>query len=111
MRGGAFSIASAAPTRSVRRRPSPPPLRAASYASARTTVNRPGRHIVDHLPAGTVVYEDPGRARRRSTMGKLTELRLDPTKPLSSQPGKGHNRWHPAIPPAVRVEPGDDVVV
>ncbi len=44
-------------------------------------------------------------------MGTLRELRLDPTKPLSSQPGKGHNRWHPAIPPAVRVEPGDEVVV
>src|SRR5262245_2126577 len=39
------------------------------------------------------------------------ELRLDPTKPLSSQPGRGHNRWHPAVPPALHVEPGDEVLV
>ncbi len=44
-------------------------------------------------------------------MPKLMELRLDPTKPLSAQPGKGHNRWHPAVPPAVRIEPGDEVIV
>lgn len=44
-------------------------------------------------------------------MSKVVELRLDPTKPLSAQPGKGHNRWHPAVPPVARIEPGDEVVV
>ncbi len=31
---------------------------------------------------------------------------LDQAVPLSAQPGKGHNRWHPDIPPAVCVAPG-----
>ena len=26
-------------------------------------------------------------------------------------PDRGHNRWHPELPPAVEVEPGDEVVV
>jgi formamidase len=42
---------------------------------------------------------------------KIHEIRLDKTKRLAEQPGKGHNRWHPAIPPALRVEPGDEVIV
>lgn len=29
--------------------------------------------------------------------------------PLREQPDSGHNRWHPDIPPAVRVEPGQVV--
>jgi formamidase len=39
------------------------------------------------------------------------EIRVDPTKPLRDQPGAGHNRWHPDIPPVVRCEPGDEVVL
>jgi formamidase len=42
---------------------------------------------------------------------RIHEIRLDKTKPLAEQPGKGHNRWHPAIPPALRMEPGDEVIV
>jgi formamidase len=39
------------------------------------------------------------------------ELRVDYSVPLSDQPDLGHNRWHPDIPPAVRCEPGDEVVM
>src|SRR5262245_55458453 len=51
------------------------------------------------------------RCRARTMGSRIVELRLDPTKPLTAQPGKGHNRWHPGIPPAIRVAPGDDVVI
>src|ERR687892_252520 len=39
------------------------------------------------------------------------ELRVDYSVPLAEQPGSGHNRWHPDIPPVVRCEPGDLLVV
>jgi len=39
------------------------------------------------------------------------EIRLDPSIPLSAQPETGHNRWHPDIPPVLRCEPGDEVVM
>jgi formamidase len=35
---------------------------------------------------------------------------IDPSKPLSEEPGTGHNRWHEAIEPVVEVDPGDSVV-
>jgi formamidase len=38
------------------------------------------------------------------------EIRLDLTKPLSAQPDRGHNRWHPDISPVLHVQPGDEVV-
>jgi len=42
---------------------------------------------------------------------KVHELRLDQTQRLATQPGKAHNRWHPAIPPALRVNNGDEVLL
>jgi formamidase len=39
------------------------------------------------------------------------ELSVDYSVPLSDQPDRGHNRWHPDIAPAVRCQPGDEVVV
>ena len=39
------------------------------------------------------------------------EITIDPTVPLSKQPETGHNRWHPDIPPILRVEAGDEVVM
>ena len=39
----------------------------------------------------------------------IHELRLDVSKPIDTQPSKGHNRWHPDIVPALRVAPGDEV--
>jgi formamidase len=32
---------------------------------------------------------------------------VDPSKPMAQQEVPGHNRWHPDIPPAVSVRPGD----
>jgi formamidase len=39
------------------------------------------------------------------------EIRIDPSKRLGEEPGTGHNRWHPGIPPILRVSPGDQVVM
>jgi formamidase len=39
------------------------------------------------------------------------EIRVDRSKTLAEEPGTGHNRWHPDIPPVVRCEPGDEVVL
>jgi formamidase len=39
------------------------------------------------------------------------EVRIDRRKPLRDEPHSGHNRWHPDIPPALRVKPGDTVVL
>ena len=39
------------------------------------------------------------------------EIRIDRSKTLLEEPGTGHNRWHPDIPPVVRCEPGDEVVL
>jgi formamidase len=40
-----------------------------------------------------------------------TEIRLDRTKSLELQPDKGHNRWHPDIPPVVTVPSGEQIVL
>jgi formamidase len=37
-------------------------------------------------------------------------ISIDPFKPLSQEPGTGHNRWHEAIEPVLEVEQGDTVV-
>ncbi len=39
------------------------------------------------------------------------EVRIDASKPLQAEPHTGHNRWHPDIPPILRVDPGDRVVL
>ncbi|MDN5857916.1 MAG: acetamidase/formamidase family protein, partial [Pseudonocardia sp.] len=39
------------------------------------------------------------------------EIRLDTTKPLATQPDRGHNRWHPDIAPVLRVQRGDEVLI
>jgi len=39
------------------------------------------------------------------------EIRIDRALPLAAEPRTGHNRWHPDIPPALRCEPGDEVVL
>ena len=36
-------------------------------------------------------------------------IAIDRAKTLSQEPGRGHNRWHPDIPPIVRVEQGQVV--
>jgi formamidase len=39
------------------------------------------------------------------------EVRVDFAKTLAEEPETGHNRWHPDIPPVVRCDPGDEVVL
>lgn len=39
------------------------------------------------------------------------EIRVDDSVPLANEPGTGHNRWHPDIPPVVHCQPGDEVVI
>ena len=39
------------------------------------------------------------------------EIRTDRSKTLLEEPGTGHNRWHPDIPPVLRCEPGDEIVL
>ena len=41
----------------------------------------------------------------------IHEIRIDRSKTLAEEPGTGHNRWHPDIPPVARCEPGDEVVL
>ena len=39
------------------------------------------------------------------------ELKPPIRRPLVDAPDTGHNRWHPDLPPALVVEPGDEVVI
>ena len=41
----------------------------------------------------------------------MKSIELDYTKACGDEPTKGHNRWHPDIPPAVEAEPGEEVVM
>src|SRR5215813_13272782 len=38
-------------------------------------------------------------------------IRIDRSRRLHEEPHTGHNRWHPDIPPVLRVDPGDTVVM
>ena len=41
----------------------------------------------------------------------MKSIELDYTKRCGDEPTKGHNRWHPDIPPAVEADPGEEVVL
>ena len=41
----------------------------------------------------------------------MKSIEIDRSKRLGEEPDKGHNRWHPDIPPILEVEPGEDVVL
>ncbi|MDP8924776.1 MAG: acetamidase/formamidase family protein [Chloroflexota bacterium] len=43
--------------------------------------------------------------------GASHHVRIDRGKTLAEEPATGHNRWHEAIPPILRVVPGDRVVL
>lgn len=43
--------------------------------------------------------------------GRTYRVQIDRSKPLRAEPSTGHNRWHPGIPPILRVDPGDTVVL
>jgi formamidase len=38
-------------------------------------------------------------------------IEIDRTKSLKDDPGKGHNRWHPDIPPVIEVDPMEEVTI
>jgi formamidase len=38
-------------------------------------------------------------------------VKIDRAKSLAEQPNTGHNRWHEGIPPILRIQPGDQVVL
>ncbi|HEX8110638.1 MAG TPA: acetamidase/formamidase family protein, partial [Kofleriaceae bacterium] len=38
-------------------------------------------------------------------------VQIDRSKSLAEQPGTGHNRWHEGIPPILRIQPGDQVIL
>jgi formamidase len=44
-------------------------------------------------------------------MKTMPVIRIDRTKTLAEEPGTGHNRWHPDIPPLVWCDPGDVVIL
>ena len=41
----------------------------------------------------------------------MKTIELDYTRQCGDEPDKGHNRWHPDIPPAVTAAPGEEVVM
>jgi formamidase len=41
----------------------------------------------------------------------LHELKPPVRRALVDAPATGHNRWHPGLPPALTVDPGDEIVV
>ena len=41
----------------------------------------------------------------------MKSIELDYSKPCAGEPTKGHNRWHPDIPPAIEAAPGEEVVL
>jgi len=43
--------------------------------------------------------------------GNVNRISVDRSQPLAAQPQVGHNRWHPDIPPVLRVAPGERVVL
>ena len=42
-------------------------------------------------------------------MGK--RIGIDRAKPLREEPHKGHNRWHPDIPPVIEIDPDEEVTL
>jgi formamidase len=48
-----------------------------------------------------------------STHGEdaMKSIEIDRTKRLKDEPEKGHNRWHPDIPPILEVDVGEEVVL
>ena len=41
----------------------------------------------------------------------MKTIEIDRSKRLREEPDKGHNRWHPDIPPILEVEPGEEVAI
>lgn len=41
----------------------------------------------------------------------MPSITIDRSKPLRADPGTGHNRWHPDIPPVIEVDEGAEVTL
>lgn len=41
----------------------------------------------------------------------MKSIEIDRSKTLAEEPHKGHNRWHPDVPPVLEVEEGEEVVL
>lgn len=41
----------------------------------------------------------------------VKSIEIDRSKRLKEEPNKGHNRWHPDIPPVLEVDPGEEVLL
>ena len=41
----------------------------------------------------------------------MKSVEIDRSKRLKEEPEKGHNRWHPDIPPIVEADPGEEVLL
>jgi len=41
----------------------------------------------------------------------MKSITIDRSKALIEEPAKGHNRWHPDIPPVVEADPGEEVAL
>ncbi len=41
----------------------------------------------------------------------MKSIEIDRSKRLKEESNKGHNRWHPDIPPVLEVEPGEELVL
>ena len=41
----------------------------------------------------------------------MKSIEIDRNKRLKEEPAKGHNRWHPDIPPVLEVDPEEEVVI
>ena len=41
----------------------------------------------------------------------MKSIEIDRSKRLKEEPSKGHNRWHPDIPPVLEVEPGEELLM
>ncbi len=41
----------------------------------------------------------------------MKSIEIDRSKRLKEEPTKGHNRWHPDIPPILEIDPGEEVVL
>ena len=96
--------------------------KATSAPSSAKQFTRPGRSPwcrPSPAPADPAAA-DPSRSSSRTRLRPRSlwcglmathEIRIDRSLPLAAEPHTGHNRWHPDIPPALRCEPGDEVVL
>ena len=65
------------------------------------------------MPVAAIDGEGSGETwRTHAVMLKAdTRITIDRSKPINEEPDKGHNRWHPDIPPIARVKQGEVVCI